>query len=86
MKHTRRLARLLAPLLLLFALAQMVAPAQNANDQGDRQSQEMIRQTRRCIRDARRDYNRCRRRADGRRGALTRCRRRYDEQRNGCSG
>ena len=86
MTRARRLARLLAPLALLFALAQMVAPAQNANAQDDRQSQEMIRQTRQCIRDARRDYNRCRRRAHGRRGTLTRCRRRYEEQRNGCSG
>ncbi len=89
MKHARRLTRLLAPLALLFALAHGVAPAQNANSsnsQDDQISRDMIKRTQQCIREARRDEKRCRRRAHGNRRALARCRRAEEERERGCSG
>ncbi|MCA1631216.1 MAG: hypothetical protein LC785_04765 [Acidobacteria bacterium] len=84
------LKRLLAPVVLLAALAAGAAPAQNTNSPTAQNDNDMARQiekgTRQCLRDARRDYNSCRRRARGSRGRLARCRRAYDERRSGCSG
>ena len=67
----RLTTRLLAPLILLAAFAHGVADA---------------RGTRQCLREAQRDFNRCRRRAQGRRGALARCRRADHQRRSACSG
>lgn len=89
MKQTHKLTRLLASAILFAALASGVSPAQNTNnqnDQGDAMSRQMIRQTQQCVREAQRDFSRCRRHAHGNRRRLARCRRAFDERRSGCSG
>ena len=54
---------------------------QNSNE--DAQSQEMIKQTEQCVKDAYKDYRQCLKRGRKSRGS---CRRAYNEQRKGCSG
>jgi hypothetical protein len=89
MKQTLRLTRWLAALILLATSAHNVAPAQNINAQSkqdDAFARRIIKQTQRCVREAERDYKRCRLRARGNRVRLSRCRRIYKESSSACSG
>jgi hypothetical protein len=57
------------------------AEMQNSNE--DAQSQEMIKMTEQCVKDAYKDYRKCLKRGRKYRSS---CRRKYNEQRKGCSG
>ena len=81
----RLTTRLLAPLILLAAFAHGVADARGTHMMTT-QDDSIERGTRQCLREAQRDFNRCRRRAQGRRGALARCRRADHQRRSACSG
>jgi hypothetical protein len=89
MNQTLRLTRLLASLILLAASAHNVAPARNTNSQSqqdDAFARRIIKQTQQCVREAERNYGRCRRSAHGNRVRLSRCRRIYRENSSACSG
>jgi hypothetical protein len=86
MTQTHRLTRWLAAAILLAALSHGVADVSAASTQTNPQEDQIARGTRQCLREAQRDFNRCRRRADGRRGALARCRRNFAQRRSACSG
>jgi hypothetical protein len=89
MNRTHRLTRFLASLILLAASAHGGVTAQNTNaqsNQDDAFARQIIKQTRQCIREADRDYGRCRLRAHGNRGRLARCRRIHKESSSACSG
>jgi hypothetical protein len=85
MNQTLRLAtRFLASLILLVALAHGVADALGTSTTTP-QDKSIEQGTRQCLREAQREFNRCRR-ARGRRGALARCRRADRQRRSACSG
>jgi hypothetical protein len=88
MNQVFRLTRWLAATFSLAVLAVGIAPAQNTNSSTTQENmnRQIERGTRRCLRDARREYDRCRRRAHGNRARLARCRRAYHEARSACSG
>jgi hypothetical protein len=85
MNRILSLTRFLASLILLAALAHGVAEARGTNTTTT-QDNSIERGTRQCLREARHDFNRCRMRARGRRGALMRCRREYRQRSSACSG
>jgi hypothetical protein len=88
MNQTLRLTRFLASLVLLAAFSQGASHARAAMTATTptTQDDQIARGTRQCLREAQRDFNRCRRRARGRRGALARCRRNNEQRRSACSG
>jgi hypothetical protein len=85
MKLTTRLARALMTVVMLTSLTPFATSATIAARTQDNMNRQIEAGTRQCLREARRDFNRCRRRARGR-GGLSRCRRNYDQRRSACSG
>ncbi|MDT7543497.1 MAG: hypothetical protein QOE33_3401 [Acidobacteriota bacterium] len=85
MKLTTRIARAFTTLVMLAALTPFAIPATVAARAQDNVNRQIEDGTRQCLREARRDYTRCRRHAHGRNG-LARCRRDYSQRRSACSG
>jgi hypothetical protein len=83
MRLTTRLARTFALASMLVGLTPFAAGAGRRGERGI--ERQIERGTRRCIREAGRDYNRCRRNARGR-GDLARCRREHRQRASACSG
>jgi hypothetical protein len=85
MKLTTRLARAFTTVVMLAALTPFATSATNTPRTQDNMNRQIEEGTRQCLRDARHDYTRCRRRAHGRKG-LARCRREFHQSSSACSG
>jgi hypothetical protein len=85
MRLTTRLARAITTVVMLAALTPFATSATKEARAQDNMNRQIEQGTRQCLRDAGRDYTRCRRRARDRK-RLARCRREYEQRRSGCSG
>jgi hypothetical protein len=86
MRLTTRLARALMTVVMLASLTPFATSATAAASRvQDNVNRQIEAGTRQCLREARRDFNRCRRRAHGRSG-LARCRREFRQRSSACSG
>jgi enoyl-CoA hydratase/carnithine racemase len=85
MKLTTRLARALVAVVMLASLTPFATSATAVPRTQDNMNRQIEAGTQQCLREARRDFKRCRRRAHGR-GGLARCRREYAQRRSACSG
>jgi Ni/Co efflux regulator RcnB len=71
--------------VMLASLTPFATSATAASRAQDNMNRQIEAGTRQCLREARRDFNRCRRRAHGR-GGHARCRREFRQRSSACSG